>query len=70
MTKKELIQALDGIVDNDHIMIGEHSFSYVPKISVVCGKSKNYTCYSCILPVGHDGECYSSIKNVYFLPDD
>lgn len=69
MRKKDLIKALSGFDDNDHLMIGEDAIPYVPKIEAICGKSEIYTAHYCVREVGHTGDCYSSCKQVDFRPD-
>ena len=69
MKKKDLIKAITHIDDDDHIMIGDECFPYVPKITAICGKGQHCMIYHCVLPIGHAGDCYCKIKDVSFTPE-
>ena len=69
MKKKDLIEKLKDFNDDDHIEINGESRSYTPKIKRICGKGQSYTVHHCVLPPNHEGECYSSTKDIYFVPD-
>jgi hypothetical protein len=62
MKKKDLIKALENFEDDDHIVIGDESWSWVPKIRRICGGRQYYMAYYCILEKGHDGGCYCGCK--------
>lgn len=38
-------------------------------VRVVCSGETPITVYYCCLKPGHEGQCYSSNKNVYFTPE-
>lgn len=68
MTKRALIEALEDFADDDHIILGDEAYSYVPSIKKICGKGQPYMVYYCTKPPGHTGNCYCPCKHVYFVP--
>ena len=70
MTKKQLIDAMGHLNDDDHVMMDETAFPYIPEIKAICGKGQRHMIYHCVLPPGHDGLCYCSCKSIEFSPDD
>jgi hypothetical protein len=64
--KKDLIKALEKFEDDDHIMIGDEVWSWVPKITRICGGRQEYMPYYCIREKGHEGDCYCGCKYVDF----
>ena len=70
MRKGDLIEALKPFNDDDHLQIGDWAISYVPKITVICGKTQEYMPYYCVLPPNHSGDCWCACKDVDFEPDE
>lgn len=69
MKKKHLIEALESFEDEDELMFDGEAWSYVPKITTICGKTEYAMPYYCVLPPNHEGDCYCACKQVYFAPD-
>ena len=69
MKKKHLIEALKDFDDEDNIILGGEAYSFVPEITVVCGKGQEYMSYFCVRKKGHEGKCFCRCKNVDFIPD-
>ena len=38
-------------------------------VRILCGGCVPITCYYCCMSPGHEGQCYSSNKNIHFNPE-
>ncbi len=69
MKKGDLVKALAGFADDDRVILGGDTSSYVPEIRKICGGSRRGMPYYCVLAPGHRGDCFCGCKRVYFTPD-
>lgn len=44
--------------------------SPLARVKICCNGSDMVMCYYCIYTPGHEGDCYSGIKHVFFTPRD
>jgi len=69
MTKSQIIKLLEPFSDDAQLAC-DGRIVLLYDIEEVCGARIWGLPYTCVLPVGHEGQCYCNCKKVYFDPEE
>lgn len=69
MKKSEILKALESFGEDDELVVNEIFHKWQLNISKICGKRDDTFGYWCCDKPNHEGDCWSSVKDVDFIPD-